>query len=182
MGIEKLLDLLIEFVDLFRFWEVINQFERGVVLQLGKFRREVGPGIQLICPFAIDKVLTDNVTFKTGRLRAQTLTTKDRKTIVVSPVVAYKIKHIKKFLLEVEGAEDALEDMTYGTVGTLVRKTRFDEMMSDEWHDTLFEQVRKEGFKFGIEVEAVRLSDFGDILTIRLINSDDSEAIEDDNE
>jgi len=175
MGLERLFDLLLEFMDLFRFWQVIDEFERGIVLQWGKFRREVGPGLRLVCPFGIDEVLVDNVVFKTSNLRTQTLTLKDGKSVVISPVISYRIRDIKRFLLEVEGAEDALADSTCGTVGEMVRHCDMRELMQDEWHEKLYQEVRKQGFRFGIEVLAVRLSDFGDMRTFRLINSNDED-------
>jgi len=179
MGIEKLFDVLLEFINLFRFWEVVHEFEQGIVLQFGKFRRVVGPGIRFILPMGIDCIIVDNITFKTSNMRSQTLTMRDKNTLVVSPVIAYRIHDIKKFLLEVESAEDALRDCTHGTVGEMVRHSTLDEMMTDEWHAKLYSKVREQGFQFGIEVLQVRLSDFGSLRTIRLINSNDYvEAVE----
>ncbi len=176
MGFERIIEIALEFIYWFQFWFVLDEYEKGVVLQLGKFRREVGPGFWFCLPFGIDQVLQENFTFRTARLRTQTLTTKDLKTVVVSPVVAYRIKHIKKFLLEVESAEDALKDVTYGTMGEKIRSAHFLDMMTDEWHDELYKEVREQGFIFGIEVLSVRLSDFGEIFTARLINSNDYEG------
>ena len=34
---------------------IINQYERGIVLRLGKYRRTLGPGLRLIAPY-IDKM------------------------------------------------------------------------------------------------------------------------------
>ena len=34
---------------------IINQYERGIVLRLGKYRRTLGPGLRLIFPY-IDKM------------------------------------------------------------------------------------------------------------------------------
>ncbi len=181
MGLEKLFDLLLEFLDLFRFWQVVDQYEQGIVLQLGKFRRDLKtPGLKIICPFGIDQVFTVNVTLHTMNLRTQTLTQKDGKTIVMSPVLSYRIRDAKKFTLEAESADDALADITYGTVAEMVRQSTMEEMMDDTWHELLYKEVRRQGFAFGIEVLAVRLSDFGALRTIRLINSDDATAGEEE--
>ena len=173
MGLERLFDLLVEFIDLFRCWFIIDQYERGIVLQLGKFRREVGPGFHLMLPFRMDQVLVDNVVTRTANLRTQTLTTQGGKDVVLSPVLSYRIRDLKKFMLEVEGAEHALADVTYGTIADMVRHSTFEDMLTDEWHDALYKEVRKQGFCFGIEVLAVRLSDLGQLRSFRLINSTD---------
>ncbi|MHC4157181.1 MAG: SPFH domain-containing protein, partial [Planctomycetota bacterium] len=161
MGFEKVVELFLQFIGLFKFWEVIDPYERGVVLQLGRFRREIGPGWWLRCPFGIDKVISSNVVFKTIRLPSQTLTTIDGGSLVLTPVVSFKILDIKKFLLEVDTATGALKDSVCGVVGEMIRHSTMKEMMKDEWHTCLRDEVRRLGRKFGISVVKVRLPDFG---------------------
>ena len=50
---------------------VVNQYERGIVLRLGKYRRTLGPGLRLIIPY-LDKMTKVDVRNKKS-LRVITL-------------------------------------------------------------------------------------------------------------
>jgi len=47
---DRILDKVLEFLGWFTFWTVVREFERGVILRLGSFHREVGPddGVALV--------------------------------------------------------------------------------------------------------------------------------------
>src|SRR6185295_11325301 len=99
---DRLFDIVFQFLDLFKFWVVLDPFEQGVVLRLGKYQRTVSEGFHFVYPFNVDNVLVDNVVPRTINLGEQGLTTKDGKTITVSAVVTAKISDIRKALLDVE--------------------------------------------------------------------------------
>lgn len=154
-----LIDRLLQFVDLFKFWVVLDEYQRGIMLRLGKFHKELAPGITWCIPFSVDRCIEIPVVTKTTDLRQSFLTLKDGATVCVSVVVRYNIRDVKKALLEVWHIDDVLRDSVFGNVSSRVRKSTWDELQTPEFEENLAKDCRKQAFKYGVEIENVVLSD-----------------------
>lgn len=169
MSFDRLIDFLVSILDLFKFWVVLDEFERGVLLRLGRFQREVGPGFHWLFPFNVDKVLCDNVVPRTVGLGAQALVTKDGKPVAVTAVVTASIRNVQKALLEVEGVDHALVDSCMAAVGAYVAATTWDELRTSESLPALTKACRAQAFRYGVEVHRVQLADLSPARTVRLL-------------
>ena len=77
---DRLFDFLFRFIELFRCFTVINEYERGIVLRLGKYNRELDKGFHWLLPLAIEEALSENVVITTINLNSQSLTDRDWET------------------------------------------------------------------------------------------------------
>lgn len=170
--IDKLIDFLVGVLDLFRFWQVLNTYERGVQLRLGRMYRELGPGFHWIRPFRFDVVLLDNVVPRTTTLRTQNLMTSDGRAVGVTGVVTSSIKHIQKALLEVEGVDHALVDACMAGIASHVATTSWADLRTDDLSDRLTKACRAQAFRYGIEIHRVQLADLSPAKAIRLMGVD----------
>lgn len=170
MGVDKLIDLFINFIEAFRFFTVVDEFERGVVLRFGKFHKELEPGFHFLIPLYVDRVLLDNVVPRTQNLGSQALTTSDGKHVVVSGIVTAHIKDVRKALLRVEGMDDALSDSCYSAIAEHVSAATWDVIRHPSFSETLTTACRKQAFKYGVEISRVQLSDVALARTYRLFN------------
>lgn len=176
--LDRLFDLIIQFLQIFQFWVVITEYERGVVLHFGRFHgRVLDPGLHWRWPFHIDEVHFDNVVTRTYMLPPQALTTKDDRTVSVTAVVTSNIRDIKKALLEVEGVEHALQDSCSAAVGEHVGSLSWEELRGAPAAKELLTVCRKQAFKYGIEIERVQLSDLALCKVIRLHTSHPDTAL-----
>lgn len=169
--LDRLIDLLLQWVGFFVPFVVVDQFEQAVVLRFGKYHRELDPGFHWILPFEIDRVIADNVVARTTNLAAQSLTTKDGKTIIAAGVVTSSISNIRKATLEVETVDNALRDSCYGTIGIAVAAANWDEIRSEAFIEVLTKACRKNGWRYGIEIERVQLSDLAPTKALSLHQS-----------
>jgi regulator of protease activity HflC (stomatin/prohibitin superfamily) len=156
---DRLIDVFLQFIDLFKFWTVIDQFERGVVLRLGKYNRTLEPGLHFTYPFNLDVVLTDNVVPRTVNMGCQSLVTIDGKAVVVSAIITAQIRDVQKALLEVENVNQALTDSCFATIGDLVIAHSWTQIKDPEFAETVFKACRKQAFKYGIEILRVQFAD-----------------------
>lgn len=170
---DKLIDLLVTFINDFLPFKIVNQWERGVHLRFGKFLRVVGPGIRRKVPF-FDNIITTPVITQTVNLRSQTVTSKDEKSIVLSSIVRYHINDVEKFLLGVMHANDVLVDTTQGIIRDIVENTTWDDLI--DLTNTVTPSVHKQVEKWGIEIEQISFPDLGEIVTYRII-SDSKETV-----
>ena len=178
--LERLIDLVLNFLRLFMFWVVVDEFESAIVLTLGKAREnrflglfgtyELGPGIHLVWPFNIDRILRANVVPTTSNLSIQSLTTLDNVSITISAVVTWKIRNVQKMLLKVENPTEALDDSTYGVLAECVQTRTWENIQSPRFSEIVTKAVRRKASRWGIHVEDVSLADKTKSLPIRLLN------------
>lgn len=173
---DKLIDFLIQFLDCFRFFVVIDQYERAVLLRFGKFHRVLEPGFSWIFPFRIDRTLHANITVETATVGPQSLTTKDRREIVLSNVVTYHIENPKTFLLEVEGGHQVIEDSACGTIADFILTKTWDEICGMNIGNELAKRVRRRAAKYGVVVDDVQTRDLTRSRSIRLIQAVNSHS------
>src|SRR5271167_4211909 len=112
--LDKLIDLILEFLHLFIFWHVIDPYEQGLILRLGKFRKLIDCGFHWIAPFGIDKVLAEHIVPTTHALGDASITTADGKSVGFHAVVTYKVRDLVKAILEVESSDHAVRDACAG--------------------------------------------------------------------
>lgn len=142
-------------------WTVLDEYERGVILRLGKHVKRsgkdvVGPGIIFHFPFNIDVIPSTNVVFETGDAELQ-CTTSDGVVVNVEAVAGYSISNPRKFLLEVEEAGDAVLDAIGGAVFESVRQRTWADLSAESFADDLRKEIGRRGLKFGVRIESLYL-------------------------
>jgi len=168
---DRLVEWLIDFVDLFRFWEIIPPYDRGVVVTMGleSTVRKLEPGPHFIWPFGIDRVLTDNVMPMVTRVGVQTLTTKDNKRVTLQVVISWYITNIERAMLNVEQLNSSLIDCVAGFVGEAVLDNDWEYIRSKDFRQSLRTFVQTQGREWGVRVSRVQLRDCATSSALRLL-------------
>ncbi len=148
-----------QLIGLLKCATVVDQYEGGVLLRLGKYKRTVYPGIVWHLPLYIDEVLTDNIVPTTTNLDTQILTSEDGITVLIGAVLRWRIVDVKKVLLELEDPDDVLFDTAYGMIAQEAQTTDYIGLESDEFRTRVREGIRRRMGKYGIHVEEVFLTD-----------------------
>jgi regulator of protease activity HflC (stomatin/prohibitin superfamily) len=174
---QPIFDFLYTIWEYVIFWEIIPEYENGVILRYGKFNRVItgdnGPfknGLHFRWPLQIEECLTASVITTTLEVASQSLTTKDGKGVVVSAIVKYRIKDAKLFLLEISDQYSAIEDITMAKIKQVIADKDWIELTS-EADRKVTELVRESVEKYGIYIEpkGIVLKDIQCCRTIRLI-------------
>ena len=165
---DRILDWIEAGIAHFQFMFVLDPYEEGVVVRLGKYHRTVGPGWHFMLPFGIEEVMSETVVRTTSYLEVQSITSADGKSVNINAVIVYKIGNIKRWLLEVDDAEEALQDMTYGLITELAEECTWGEILDPQFMVDVTELVKQEAITWGARVEAVKLSDRVNSRSVRL--------------
>lgn len=169
---DRLIDTLLQFIELFKFWAVLQPYEAAVRTRLGKFKDVLEPGFHWIYPLGIDHVVTEHTVPRTHHLGAQSATTVDGVAIGFVAVITVKVRDVKTALLEVEHSEDAVIDSCSGTIGQVLSTVTWADILGGEAVlDKITAACRKKGFKFGLEVMAVQFSSMAKTRSIRLLQN-----------
>src|SRR5258708_96995 len=125
---DRPLDLIVQFIHLFKPFVVITCYERGVILRWGIPTRDLAPGFHWMWPFGIETYTSANVVPETMIIGPQSLTTKDDVSVVVACLVTFQIDNVRKFLLEIEGAHQVIEDSAIGTVSHFIIERSWEQL------------------------------------------------------
>jgi len=169
---DKLIDFLIDIIELFRFFWVIRQWERGIVLRLGKWTGKVlEPGLHFIWPLAIDEVSTIDIIPSVAELDSQTIVTKDKVVVVVQALIKYEVVRPEICLIEVANEIDAVKEFTQGAIHSVIVDLDYSTANVKDIEAKIKEVARKEVIKWGIKIHSVVIKSFGKMISVRLMNS-----------
>ena len=165
-----LIETLVNVADWFRFWIVVDQYEAGIVLRLGKFNREIGPGFHLKW-FIFEDEMIARTSITTIELRPQSLYTKDGVSVVINAIVKYAITNPKPFLLDIWDATDVLRDVSMGSLRLTLKDINYDDILQGDTsvEDVCIKLIRAEVNQYGFKIHKVTLTDIGKFKTIRLL-------------
>lgn len=139
----------------------VKQYERGVVLTMGKFTSLRSPGWSIIIPIFQNMEKVD-LRVKAVDVPAQKVITRDNVSASVNAVIYYKVSDAAKAVLEVENFYYAVSQLAQTTMRNVVGSAELDEILAKR--DKLSEQIRTvidaESDKWGIKVDNVELKDF----------------------
>ena len=137
---------------------VINQYERGVVLFLGRYSKTMDPGIHFIMPI-FQKIIKVDVRTHTCDIPPQEVITKDNVTVKVDAVVYMKVLDPRKAVLEIENYHTATAHFGASALRDVTGNFELDELLGkrDEIAQQLREIVDVQTDKWGIDIESVRL-------------------------
>ncbi len=173
--LDKLVDLFVTFVNLFFFCEIIEPYQSGIRVTLGRPGAVVGPGLRFHWPFKVGHILVENVVLETKRVGPQSLTTlpddqhPDGRHLVISTVVSFRIFDVKAFLLEIEGRAQFIEDISYGSMSKLVMSRTWAQLLETDVANELSKTLRADAKKFGVEIARVQIADFTQCQSFRLV-------------
>lgn len=143
---------------------VLRCYEGGVLLRLGKFKRELKEGINIKIPF-IDEVHTVVKTEDTFQLSPVDITTLDGKQVSVEPIIKFAIHDSKKYLIDVNDAASNLKDIARGVVADYLTDCTWDQMKEKKTLTAIKNFLKKEGDELGVTIYKVY---FGRILTTKV--------------
>ena len=140
----------------------VNQYERGIMLTLGKFAGIKEPGWRLVIPI-FQRMIKVDIRTKVVDVPDQEAITKDNISIKINAVIYYKVSDAAKAVLEVESFYFAISQLAQTTMRNIVGEVTLDELLKsrDEIAKRIEEIVEKSSTSWGIDVEAVELKDIG---------------------
>lgn len=137
---------------------IINQYERGIVLRLGKYSHTLDPGLRLIIPY-IDKLVKVDVRTTPMDIPKQEVITRDNVTVNVDAVVYFKVLNAEKAVLETTNYTYATSTFAQTALRDVTGNFDLDEILSkrDEISEKIREIVDVQTDKWGIDIENVKL-------------------------
>ena len=138
--------------------KVINQYERGVVLTLGRFTGVRDPGLRIVVPI-FQKLLRVDVRSTPIDVPKQEIITKDNVTAGVDAIVYFRVIDSPKAVLETTNYVYATSQFAQAALRDVTGNFELDDLLSkrEEISQQIKEIVDKQTDQWGIDVEAVKI-------------------------
>ncbi|NCU40662.1 slipin family protein [Candidatus Saccharibacteria bacterium] len=138
--------------------KVINQYERGVVLTLGKFTGIREPGLRVVVPI-FQKIMRVDVRSTPIDVPKQEIITKDNVTVGVDAVVYLRVIDAAKATLETTNYVYATSQFAQAALRDVSGNVDLDDLLAkrEEISQQIKQIVDAETDKWGIDVENVKI-------------------------
>ena len=138
--------------------KIVNQYERGVVLTLGKYTGIRQPGLRIVIP-VFQRIIKVDIRSTPIDVSKQEIITKDNVTIGVDAVVYLRVVEASKAVLETTNYIYATSQFAQAALRDVTGNADMDELLSkrEEIGQQIKEIVDSETDKWGIDVENVKI-------------------------
>lgn len=138
--------------------KVVNQYQRGVVLTLGKYTGTRNPGLQVVVPI-FQKMFRVDVRSRPIDVPKQEIITKDNVTAGVDAIVYFRVIDAQKAVLETTNYVYATSQFAQAALRDVTGNFELDELLSkrEEISAKIKEIVDHQTDQWGIDVEAVKI-------------------------
>lgn len=139
---------------------VIDQYERGVVLTLGKFTGTRQPGLTWIF-VGIQRMIKIDLRIATVDIPQQEVITKDNVTVGINAVVYFRVDAAEKAVLEIQDFRNAVALYAQATLRDVIGGVELDFLLSER--DKIADEIKKivdvATDPWGIDVSNIKIQD-----------------------
>ncbi len=152
--------LLIGFILLITGLRVIDQYERGVVLTLGKYTSTRQPGLTWLFPVA-QRMIKVDMRIDTVDIPQQEVITKDNVTVGINAVVYFRVMNSEKAVLEIQDFKRSVALYAQATLRDVIGEVELDTLLSqrDKIADGIKKVVDVATDPWGIDVQYIKMQD-----------------------
>jgi regulator of protease activity HflC (stomatin/prohibitin superfamily) len=111
----------------------INEYQRGVVLTMGRFSGIKTPGWKIIVP-VFQQMTKVDMRVKAVDVPDQKTLTKDNVSVGVNAVIYYKVVDSAKSVINVENVHYAILQLAQTTMRNVVGEVTLDQLLADRIH------------------------------------------------
>jgi regulator of protease activity HflC (stomatin/prohibitin superfamily) len=110
--------------------KILNEYERGVVLTLGRYTSTKGPGLVLLLPFIQQMIRVDLRTIVMD-VPPQDVITRDNVSVKVNAVIYFRVVEPDKAVLQVAHFYEATSQLAQTTLRAVLGKHELDALLTD---------------------------------------------------
>src|SRR3989339_1802235 len=150
--------LVLVVMAILRSIRIVKQYEKGLVIRLGRYNSTVDSGMVLLVPF-IDSLVLVDMREQVMNVQPQKVITKDNVTVVVDAVIYYKVVDPVKAEFEIEDFDYAATTLAQTNLRNLIGDKSLDESLTarDSINTNLREVLDESTNAWGVKVTRVEL-------------------------
>lgn len=140
---------------------VAQEYQRGVVFRLGRYRRLYGPGLYWIVPLGIERSVTIDIRTRTVSAEQQETITRDSVTVKLNAVLWYRVEDPARSVIAVANAGDAVYQLALTSLRNIIGQHDLDEVLQerDKINALLRESIAPSTVGWGVTIERFEMKD-----------------------
>src|ERR1700761_1180387 len=145
---------------LFSTFRILNEYERGVMLTLGRFSGVKGPGIVIVLP-VVQRLQKVDLRVVVLNVPKQDVITRDNVSVKVNAVVYFRIVDPEKAILQVANPFEATSQVAQTTLRSVLGQHEMDDLLSqrDKLNSDVQHILDQNTEAWGIKVSNVEIKD-----------------------
>ena len=143
--------------------KMVSQWQRAVVLRLGRYAGVRGPGLFFLVPFVETIQSTVDMRIRTAEIRAEEALTRDTVSIGMDAIVFWRVTDAAKAALDIDNFQLAVERVAQTSLREMIGTNDLSRLLSDRSQADI-ELQRSIGAKtegWGVAVTSVEIKDIG---------------------
>lgn len=140
--------------------KILREWERGVLLRLGRYHSVKDPGIRIVWPI-IDKLFIMDLRIVTMDVAKQEMMTKDNVPVTVDAVIYFQVVNAEDSVIKVENYVKSTSLIAQTTLRSVVGQSEMDELLSkqEQLNQQLQTIIDQQTEPWGVKVTAVEIRD-----------------------
>jgi regulator of protease activity HflC (stomatin/prohibitin superfamily) len=140
---------------------VLREYERGVVFRLGRLTAARGPGLILLIPFGIERMVKVPLRIVAMDIPPQDVITRDNVSVKVNAVVYFRVSDPVNATIVIQDYLFATSQLAQTTLRSVVGQAELDQLLAEREHfNDITRRIIDEGTDpWGIDVTAVEIKD-----------------------
>ncbi|MFT3916765.1 MAG: slipin family protein [Anaeromyxobacteraceae bacterium] len=137
---------------------IVNEYEQGVVLRLGRFAGVRTAGLNLIVPF-VDRLIVIDMRVTAEQVPPQDVITRDNVSVKVNAVIYFRVLQADRAFLQVTDFLFATSQFAQTTLRSVLGQVELDDLLSqrDKINRQLQEIIDRHTEPWGVKVTAVEV-------------------------
>lgn len=142
------------------FFTVIQQYQHGVTMTLGKVTAVKEPGLRIAIPI-LQNVIKVDMRTNLLALHKQEVITKDNVSIMVDAVVQFRVTDAKKGICSVNKYKEAISELAQLKLREVLSHSEVNSILHDrtKFSAEILKGSKEQAEKWGIELEAISIKD-----------------------
>ena len=157
--------------------KVIDQYERGVVLTLGRYSGTREPGLTWIMPI-FQRMMKVDLRVDTVDIPQQEVITKDNVTLGINAVVYFRVESADKAVLEIQDFKSAVGTYAQAALRDVIGGIELDTLLSER--DKVAQEIKKivdvATQPWGVDVSDIKIQDIELPADMKRVMSKQAEA------
>lgn len=143
--------------------KMANQWERAVVLRLGRLQGVKGPGLFFVIPFIDEAAMWLDQRIQTTEFNAEQALSKDTVPVDVDAVVFWQIHDPERAALEIADYRSAISRVAQTSLREMVGSSLLSSLLADRKHgdEQLREEIGRKTAEWGVTAISVEIRDIG---------------------
>ena len=139
---------------------IINQYEKGLVLTLGKFTGIREPGLRFVVPI-IQRMIRVDMRVRTIDIEKQQVMTRDNVPADVNGVVFFKVHKVDDAVIKVQDYSYALSQYAQTALRDVIGGMTLDTLLVERQQigEEIKKIVDKETDQWGLDIQVIKLQD-----------------------